>query len=222
MGRFTKTNQPILKDGTVDWENNQSMGGDGIDEHSGHRITDAIAGTAGTDYIIKQQIDDHIAEPDPHPPYAEIVDEPDPSEYAPDHSHDPPYEYAPDSHDHNSLAYNSEYGTWQIEDFIMKWGRSKACQLTNTVSNYNGAATGSAGGILSQIVYFHTPFPTKCLNVQLFIEGAGGTGNFSQIQVGLVNIDAGEDGFRFDARKVMGTTDGAANDFYIKYMAIGY
>lgn len=58
MGKFTKSNQSILKDGDIDWYGHQSMGGVGTD-NSGKRITNALDPTLDNDYSTKNYFDSH-------------------------------------------------------------------------------------------------------------------------------------------------------------------
>ena len=164
MAEFKKTNHTITprKDDDVDFQDNQSMGG--------NKITNAADATLSHDYITKQQLDSH-----PHNysecPHGDTDHLPEVYAYD-DHGDRAPEchneNYSVDGHEHEYLI-DPTGNYWQGAQTLtnglkIKWGLTGK-YLINGGSTAEYPITGN--------ITFTTPFPTECYNISLNIQNGG-------------------------------------------------
>ncbi len=192
MGKFTKTNQTILKDGSVDYIDNQQMGGTPA-TNDGNRITDASPAILSGDYVIKSQFED-----------------------SGEHSHDfadPIHDntqHSPnlslEGHTHSISSKTQIDGYVKMGDLWLQWGRHAIDVSATTNIIYNLP------------VSYGEPFPNGTLSVQLSTLHWTDVGDdYTEMQFGI--RDKSASGFTVNGRRITGKQ--GTGTFFLTWMAWG-
>lgn len=206
MALFTKTNNTILHDGRVDWEDNQDIDGNKF-RYAGKEVND-------NDYVIRKTLTTHNHDS----LYADIL-----------HSHGSTY--APIGHDDGIPVSNHSPGvngyTELPDGLFLQWGATPL----QTFQGRLGHSTAGTYWYTSGWISFPTPFPNNVFSVKLTGHHDPNTTwagmDFTEMSVSIYKLQNNR--FQYQFFRTSGNNDGSGpglpdpNDsFHFNYIAWGY